>query len=361
MPGKQISFIAGTIVSSTWLNDQQEVDSPSAWGIKITKLSSTTIRIPAVNDGTNVQSTLRIDGQPLYMTAAVDDDFTARGAGSYSVYLVNAGSHTYTVTSTTGAAPASSRKIGEVDWNGTAITAIRNMIAAVAGHSYHHRFGGDDALPAGSVDVTQLAQNVLDLLFPVGSELPWTGKGDPISTNFLAAEGRTITEASFPAFALTCGSTAPVGETHKYNGGISPGAGLVRLPDKRGKSPVGASNMGTAQGNASGNGRVQLAAGASTGEVLHNNQPGEAGMPAHNPAVAVTIGPQSGNILGDDGNGSATTFEFTYPNGTPGGHLIKRQAQYAVTSATASVGAVVGTGHNTVHPVEADNWIVRVK
>jgi microcystin-dependent protein len=63
--------------------------------------------------------------------------------------------------------------------------------------------------------------------------------------------------------------------------GVGDGSTTFNIPDRRGRSGVGLSNLGTAAGNAAGNARVQATAGSSGGEVTHSATLAEVGTHQH--------------------------------------------------------------------------------
>src|SRR5215469_2241092 len=110
---------------------------------------------------------------------------------------------------------------------------------------------------------------------PVGSIIPYAGTGDPPESNWVIADGRLIG----PRTTTYADFFARVG--HAYNGGVDPGSGNVRIPDKRGRHSIGAINMGSAAGaGANDNAHAQLAVGAKAGEVNHTLATTEG--PVHN-------------------------------------------------------------------------------
>jgi hypothetical protein len=141
---RAVDFVTGTVVTAAFLNDTQEVESALAWGVRIDKVSATQYSIPAVDAGDDAvagQSSIIIQGKRRYWTSAIVQSLAGSGDGTYGIYLTAGAGPAPTVTHTTGAAPANSRKIGEVLFAANAITAIRNMVDAVPGHGYNHRPG----------------------------------------------------------------------------------------------------------------------------------------------------------------------------------------------------------------------------
>jgi microcystin-dependent protein len=161
---------------------------------------------------------------------------------------------------------------------------------------------------------------------PIGFQGPYAGSGDPAGGDWLLCDGRLIDRTVYAAFFAAVG--------HAYNGGVDPGANMVRLPDKRGRGSIGAINMGTAAGaGPNTNARAQVARGAGGGEAAHILSIAE--MPSHD------------HDRGFYGDGLTTS---------PGGSIWGNAEQFAErTGLTGGSGA-----HNNLGPYETDNWIVRV-
>lgn len=160
---KQVDFAIGTIVGDTFLDDRQEVESATAWGITVRR-AGTVLSVNPASDGTTTgQSSLILNGTPCTTTTNVTLDMTGNATGTYNIYA-SASSGTFVLSASTGAGPSHSRKIAEVDWTGTptnTITAVRNLVDSVSGHGYRHRPGGaDDPIPtAAAVTLTDVTAN----------------------------------------------------------------------------------------------------------------------------------------------------------------------------------------------------------
>lgn len=108
---------------------------------------------------------------------------------------------------------------------------------------------------------------------PVGSIIPYAGTGDPPESNWIIADGRLINKTTYADFFARVG--------HAYNGGVDPGGGSVKIPDKRGKHSIGATNMGSAAGAVGvDNAHASVGVGAKGGEVNHTLTTTEG--PVHN-------------------------------------------------------------------------------
>jgi microcystin-dependent protein len=188
---------------------------------------------------------------------------------------------------------------------------------------------------------------------PVGGILAFAGTGDPSGGDWLLADGRLINRTTYAAFFAAVG--------HAYNGGVDPGSGMVRIPDKRGRVAVGATSMGTDGLNGvvaisgSDNTRAQVARGGHGGEAAH--------------VLLTTELAAHGHGVTDPGHGHSLKGGDITPMGT--GAL--NMNNYYPAAFTNTTGVVVssttgisiqsngsGVGHNNLSPYEADNFIVRV-
>lgn len=170
----------------------------------------------------------------------------------------------------------------------------------------------------------------------IGDQIPSVNDEDSPDGRFLLADGRLLSSSAYPELDALIGESAPPAKKHRYNGGLSPAPGLFKIPDKRGRSSIGANDFGTAQGAATGNTRHLIIVGESGGEALHTLTTSELAPHVHTFPVYETT---QGNL----GNYAEKSSGFV------GGNV-------GTTNWTGG-----GQGHNTVHPVEADAWLIRVK
>ena len=232
---REQTFTPGTVVSSVFLNDRQDLESALTF-IRVELASATAIRVPVVADGSpNGQTPAIINGQPrvngtpyvlglstssqgsqpvTYDIYATPQGSTIIGDGTYGFVLQLVGRTGGTpYGGAPGTVPATSRKVAELDWSGATIVALRNTIE-VAGHAYHHRFGGGDPLPAASVDVSMLAASAtnksafvgdLKMSVAAGDHGP---RGDGTFEWVLISANRRLSQASYPTLYAAMGSPA---------------------------------------------------------------------------------------------------------------------------------------------------------
>lgn len=210
---------------------------------------------------------------------------------------------------------------------------------------------------------------------PIGATLTYAGSTLPPNGGYAWADGSLIDVAGHETFASRVG--------HDYNGGVDPGGGKVRVPDKRGRFLLGANNFGAGTAG-TGNDRGQQARGASAGErnhalvaaehASHTHTTVNAGSHAHvlNGAGAHNHGFQGTNLPGAspytgvqglNGSGLITPwtnsiiFNITVTDATGDhAHGVNAAGDHGHTiNAQGS-----GTAHNNMPPGEADNVIVRV-
>ncbi len=256
---REQTFIPGTVVPSTFLNDRQDLESALTF-IRVEIASPSAIRVPVVTDGsTSGQTPAIIGGQPRVNTTPYVLGLTTAGQGSqpitYDVYATLQGT-TITGTGgygfvlqlvgrsagtpyggTPGAVPASSRKVAELDWSGGTIVALRNTVE-VAGHAGMHAYGLPnglgDPLPAKSIDVSQLMPSVTNKqAFPGDLKMSVAAadhgpRGDGTFEWVLISPGRRLSQASYPTLYAAMGNPA------------LDGSGTFALPAVNDRALVGA-------------------------------------------------------------------------------------------------------------------------
>ena len=207
---------------------------------------------------------------------------------------------------------------------------------------------------------------------PIGAIMGYAGSGDPPEVGWVIADGRLIDRTVYAAFFAR--------SQHTYNGGVDPGGNKVRIPDKRGKSSIGAINMGTAAGaGPNDNAHHQGVRGSSYGEVYHALVNGE--MPVHNHTGATTAGATGGGTTGADspdhahyhgrdlalsvaaGSNNYTFIGEPTAGTTATGGATARHAHSVPALSVPALGIYNdggGAAHANIHPVEADCYIVRI-
>jgi microcystin-dependent protein len=190
-----------------------------------------------------------------------------------------------------------------------------------------------------AIDLINLAVAVRQQLVPVGTLMSFAGVAAP--AGFLLADGTDYAQIDYPALFTAIGSAF-----NTASGRSAPAAGRFRVPDLRGRAPIG---VGTGVGLSA---RVLAASG---GAETHPLTAAESGVPAHthNGSTASfptsAIGESAGMYhrwgAGDIGRGDnsqsagAYTIYPSIPNNT---------AQNAVNA------------HNNMQPYLALNHIIKV-
>lgn len=140
---RELDFTSGTVLGPAYLDARQELTSGLAVNVRLEKQSATSVRVTAANDG-NGQAGLVIGGKARWNTAT--KTLTISGvAGTYSIFAVvdsespvevnDPASRGFSLEQNAGTPSATYRKIGEVDWDGSAITDLRNMVGGAPTHS----------------------------------------------------------------------------------------------------------------------------------------------------------------------------------------------------------------------------------
>jgi hypothetical protein len=145
------AFERDSVLPSYWANRIQQFLSGTDTGLRLTKKSATVVEVaPTAVDASLDLVAVAIEGRWRQNEAAIERTVSG-AAGTYNVYVVAEdedvdnspvpySDHTVTtfelrVSKTTpeGAGIDVVRKIGEVDWSGTAITALRQTHGAITG------------------------------------------------------------------------------------------------------------------------------------------------------------------------------------------------------------------------------------
>jgi microcystin-dependent protein len=207
--------------------------------------------------------------------------------------------------------------------------------------------------PTGTADAfspradMQALADLLDVVLPpIGACIPYCGLALPAGTYWDLADGHLIDRG-----AGLIGEYFYAAVGHAYNGGVDPGSGKVRLPDKRGRVSVGADNMGTVlYGTSAGAGgrtpNSNRARGQNGGEERHVLVKAE--MAAHRHGLDWTTGGGRKGVLFGPTNGEAGIVNGS---ATFGGGVIGYAADIDGND----------QAHNNLAPYEVDLMIVRLK
>lgn len=155
---------------------------------------------------------------------------------------------------------------------------------------------------------------------PTGVYLPFAGPVSALPPGWLFCDGQAVSRTVYAALFAVLGTVYGVGD----------GSTTFNLPDLRGRSPVGANHSGLPNG-ASGSYSTRNE-GATGGEESHASTTAENATHTH--------------VENGSGSGSSSN---SVSLGTSG--------NTASDNSTASSGS--GTAHNTMHPFEVSNFIIR--
>src|SRR5690606_13607755 len=212
---KEVTFEDGvTPVTAAWLNLMQEMLAAYvAPNFTLEAQSTTVLRVPAGNDHGSVA--IAIGGQ----LRRRDTDTTVTvsgGSGTKSVYATaDSDDDLFSLEVTSGTPYASLyRKIGEVDWDGAAITEVRP---------------GFPLVPSSGPPV------VVGVV-PIGAMVPYTGATSP-DPNFALCDGSAVSRAAYPEYAA-------LQESQGFPYGAGNGTATVNVPAMRGQIPIGLAASG---------------------------------------------------------------------------------------------------------------------
>jgi hypothetical protein len=215
---------------------------------------------------------------------------------------------------------------------------------------------------------------------PLGGILPYAFATDPPaigSVEFLLADGRLIDRTVYASFFAGAG--------HIYNGGVDPGGGMVRIPDKRGRTLMAADSFATSVGAAgrlttlntrgTGGGAESVSlSGAQVGPHAHSGSTAVENQSLDHwhdvavfpPAVDAGFGWSSASARVNDG--VQVEVPTTYPNSPAMRNLTgtyfvhpgsMSQHNHNVTTNTGN--GVTGAPHANLPPYQCDFAIVRVR
>lgn len=393
MPFSEHRHIArGQTIASSWLTALQKMlgvnASPNFRVERVPGSPSISVRVPVPGRGVAIA----IQGRWRFRDTAVTAAHPAGAAGSYDVFvtasdnsfsespLPDTDNTDYTfglVVLATGGLPGTAlyEKVATTTWDGAGITAVTPFYGA-SPVGAPGNFDVVGALTAkGGVAVVMNDDPRIKGGLPVGSMAAYVGTSDPAPDSsggtWILADGRLVDKTTYAAFFAADG--------HAHNGGVDPGSNKVRIPDLRGRVPVGADNMGTAQGAASRIPNNPRAVGQNGGEERHLLAAAESGVPVHGHSdtfLFTTAGGGSHSHLFFSQGGSALTGNNTSGvnnlalpgpgstaqlDGSTGvgasTHDHPMNKSGGVSSASAAAAAAA---HNNLQPYEVDNWIVRI-
>jgi microcystin-dependent protein len=221
-------------------------------------------------------------------------------------------------------------------YNAGVTTIDQLMAAAISGvrpaagkYGRFHRDAdsGVISFDTGTAWVELVLASAVEAVSFVGMTVFDAGDGDVVATDqeWMRPDGRLIDRTVYSAYYARVG--------HKHNAGVDPGGNQVRLADYRGRTLVGADNMGTSRGAAGRIPNSPRAAGQSGGEEQHRLTTGE--MPAH--------------THGQNAGGSSV--------------MVPSGSFYGVATDEASTTGSAGGDqpHNNMQPYSVDNLLVRVR
>lgn len=270
--------------------------------------------------------------------------------------------------------PATARSM--IDWVdaniATFITTVPRPAAAKAGRQHLDLTTGVVSLDTGSAWV-EIARAAAIAEVPLGTQLSYSAPTLPTDGRWAWADGGLLPVASYGAYFALVG--------HAYNGGVDPGGGQFRKPDKRGRVSVGADTMpgGIAGGRLPNSNRAFGQNGGEERHPLVTTELPSHSHPADGSGSTLAVAAHSHTYAGASGRVPTNTIGFTRVNVQHGsgafnnnfvaysgagtdssdGATDNNTAGTDVTGVTGTAGS--GTGHNILQPYEVDNVIVRVK
>jgi microcystin-dependent protein len=242
-------------------------------------------------------------------------------------------------------------------------------------------------IETNAVTWTKLHAVVQNQFVPVGTIVPYAGTGDPVPGVWVIADGRLIDRTTYSTFYTAQGTTA-----HVYNSGADPGSNKVRIPDKRGRIPVGAVSMGTDGTNgvvavvSTDTSRVQAGRGTVGGtrsialgtaelpnhnHTVHNNNHSHgfnAGSHSHGMASGFPMMSHS-TSGGNADDGAGANLGYLQPLPASGyakivhDHLANNGSGGSVADGASNVtldAAGSGSAFNSLNPYQAHSYIVRI-
>lgn len=123
---KDTTFKRGTIVQADYLNDDQEVDTGLAWGVRLAQSGSATVETGIVGDPNDSQGPLIIGGRRVWKNGASNPATASGAAGDREVFVstTDALVPNYDIeVLPVGSLPATAywRRLGTATWDGTSV------------------------------------------------------------------------------------------------------------------------------------------------------------------------------------------------------------------------------------------------
>lgn len=255
-------------------------------------------------------------------------------------------------------------------------TAITTTPRPAAGKFGRFHRAADGTLSFDNGTAWEEIARVSDIAeIPLGVAIPTASNVLPSDGRWAWADGGLIDVATHGQYNTEVG--------HAYNGGVDPGGGMVRKPDKRGRVSVGADNMGTgAAGRLPNTNRLR---GQNHGEERHTQLTGEMPVHAHSASQSAHAHTGTATSLGGTLDHSHNiVFNLITVAGVGGGADVHAVALWTGQTNLGTQGASVnldhthplttnsvtpgisvgnngsGTPFNVMQPGEVDNWIVRI-
>jgi microcystin-dependent protein len=254
-----------SIVPAEWFNSLQK-HLAGFLNLKVT-ISGTTI-VQVVAASSDDVASAYIGGEMRRNDTTVNHTFVAESADTYNVFVVaTAAVDTFAVeVSTTVPATSPYRKVAEVDWSGSAITALRGVRGRIEDHGHtgatqpkvshtdltggatgdpHTQYllpdgsraltgevGGVNPTAANHLATKEYADSVLRTV-PVGGVF-WWPTADAAPAGFLLADGTAVSRTTYDKLFGIIGTIYGTGD----------GSTTFNIPDLRGRMIAGVTSQG---------------------------------------------------------------------------------------------------------------------
>jgi len=178
-------------------------------------------------------------------------------------------------------------------------------------------------------------------IMPVGTIIPWGGADDAPDDKWLACNGGTFNGPQYPELS------AAIGE----NFGARIGEGF-RLPDLRGKVPVGSAPNGASDGTDTCN----FVLGATGGKYNHRLTSQQSGLPSHNHINGLGMTNESSNLFGGCNLGGAFS---DYPQTCDKVTHNDNKGDFSPYTQTRAFDAA--ESHNNIQPYMVTKYIIKAR